>query len=322
LLFGRFSSGLPRTADLGRLRFFAFHLPVHAGCSAAGARLESERVRVHVPNGLVQARALCCWWGIEPMPLSIRSKLSLAQLLALLPNEQVTVLFTKHGLYQPPEHQQLQWMTQVIPQLNEQQLGAVLEETLRMSGTLRAAYPGSKWHYDERMQDFELCAAIDGYRLEPSAMNGGSKSYTLVAAEPTLAGTVAVEDDLTTALNASNLPDTANILALLNNSATAFAHQPPDYNACLAEARAALETLGISIARVRGGAPAGWGQALLFLRQNGLITPEEEKGIAGVYGFVSFGAHQHVALTEQEMTRLGRSLIISVCYFLVKEHNG
>lgn len=256
------------------------------------------------------------------MPLSIRSKLSFAQLLGLLPNEQLSILFPKHGLYAPPEHQKLQYLAEGIPQVGEQQLAGLLEEVLRTSGTLRAAYPGSKWHYDERMQDFELCASLDGYRLQPSSLNGGSKSYKLVPTEPVLDGTVAAEDDLTTALKASNLPDTANILALLSNSANAFKSQPPDYNACLAEARTALETLGISIARLRGGTPAGWGQALLFLRTSGLLTVEEEKGIAGVYGFVSFGAHQHVALSEQEMTRLGRSLIISVCYFLIKEHNG
>jgi hypothetical protein len=256
------------------------------------------------------------------MPLSIRSMLSFAQLLGLLPNEQLAILFPKHGLYAPPDHQKLQYLARGMPQLEEAKLWALLEEVLRTSGTLRSAYPSSKWHYDERMQDFELCAALDGYRLEPSSLNGGSKSYKLVATEPALEGTVAVEDDLTAALRASNLPDTENILALLNNSANAFKNQPPDYNACLAEARTALETLGISIARVRLGAPAGWGQALLFLRTSGLLTPEEEKGIAGVYGFVSFGAHQHVALSEQEMTRLGRSLIISICYFLVREHNG
>jgi hypothetical protein len=52
------------------------------------------------------------------------------------------------------------------------------------------------------------------------------------------------------------------------------------------------------------------------------MTEEEERGIAGVHRFVSPGAHRHVALSDQEMTRLGRSLIISICYFLIKEHNG
>ena len=60
---------------------------------------------------------------------------------------------------------------------------------------------------------------------------------------------------------------------------------------------------------------------LAYLRTSDLITEEEEKGIAGVYGFVSPGAHTPVGLSEQEMACLGRNLAVSMCYLLVKLHN-
>jgi hypothetical protein len=258
---------------------------------------------------------------ISAVPLSVRSKLSLAQLLALLSPELLALLFKKHGLNWPSQVQPLYWLTEVFSKLDEDRLGSLVEETLRTAGTLRAGYPGSKWHFDERLQDFKVCAALGGYHVVASD-GYNAKGYKLVPAEPSLPGAEAVEDDLTTALKASSLSETADILALLDKSAAAFTAHPPDYNACLAEARAALETLGIAIAKARGGTTLVWGDSLAFLRTSGFVTVEEEKGIAGVYRFVSPGAHKHVALDEQEMTRLGRSLVISMIYFLLKEHNG
>jgi hypothetical protein len=258
---------------------------------------------------------------LRTVPLSLRSKLSLAQLLALLSPDLLALLFKKHGLNWPSHVQPLQWLTEVLSKVDEPRLASLTEETLRTSGTLRASYTGSKWHFDERLQDFRVCAALDGYHVMPSD-GYNAKGYKLVPVEPSLPGADAVEDDLTSALKTSKLPETDDILALLEKSAAAFTAHPPDYNACLAEARAALETLGIAIAKARGGTTLVWGDSLAFLRTSGLVTVEEEKGIAGVYRFVSPGAHKHVALDEQEMTRLGRSLVISMIYFLLKEHNG
>lgn len=56
----------------------------------------------------------------------------------------------------------------------------------------------------------------------------------------------------------------------------------------------------------------------MHLRTSGLITEGEEKGLAGVFTFVSPGAHSPVGLSETEMVRLGRSLVVGMCYFLIK----
>ena len=61
-----------------------------------------------------------------------------------------------------------------------------------------------------------------------------------------------------------------------------------------------------------------WGSVLSFLKLVEFITQEEEKGLAGVYGFVSPGSHRPVGISEEEMARLGRSLALGMCWFLIK----
>ena len=113
----------------------------------------------------------------------------------------------------------------------------------------------------------------------------------------------------------------------MENSATAFRRSPPDYNGCLSNARVALQTLATAIANVRTTTHPGsfdetkWGQILAYLRTSGLITKSEEEGLAGVSSFVSPGAHTPVGISEEEFARLGRSLVASMCYFLVKRYN-
>lgn len=66
--------------------------------------------------------------------------------------------------------------------------------------------------------------------------------------------------------------------------------------------------------------PSKWGEVLAFLRSGGEITAEEEKGLAGVFGFLSPGAHRPVGIPEGQMTRLGRSFALNTCWFLLKNH--
>ena len=63
-----------------------------------------------------------------------------------------------------------------------------------------------------------------------------------------------------------------------------------------------------------------WGSVIGFLRQVEFITQEEEKGLAGVYGFVSPGSHRPLGIPEEQMARLGRSLALGMCWFLVKSY--
>jgi hypothetical protein len=54
----------------------------------------------------------------------------------------------------------------------------------------------------------------------------------------------------------------------------------------------------------------------------GIITQEQERGLTGVYGFVSPGAHRPIGISEEQMTWLGRSLAMSMSWFLLKRHRG
>lgn len=68
--------------------------------------------------------------------------------------------------------------------------------------------------------------------------------------------------------------------------------------------------------------PLKWGEVIAFLRNNGEITVEEEKGLAGVFGFLSPGAHRAVGISEDQMTRLGRSFALNMCWFLLKNYSA
>jgi hypothetical protein len=66
--------------------------------------------------------------------------------------------------------------------------------------------------------------------------------------------------------------------------------------------------------------PTKWGEVLAFLRVSGELTLEEERGLAGVFGFLSPGAHRPLGIPEDQMTRLGRSFALNMCWYLLKNH--
>jgi hypothetical protein len=136
-----------------------------------------------------------------------------------------------------------------------------------------------------------------------------------------------MEDDLVRALRQSAPPQYEAIIDKINDSAEAFRSSPPDYNAALTNARVALETLAVDVAAgvaqqhpgVATYNPTSWGSVIAFLRQCGEITVEEEKGLAGVFGFLSPGAHRPIGIPQEQMARLGRSFALNMCWFLL--HN-
>lgn len=202
----------------------------------------------------------------------------------------------------------------------EERIHSLLEEIVRTQGDLRYRVQ-PRYRYDERWDDLTRCLALDGYRVDEN-------QRTLTPIDPTIEGTLPADDALSQELKQSTLPQSEDILALMERSAQAFRQNPPDHNSALANARVALETLARAIAKARLAKHPGsfdetkWGQVLAYLRTSGLITDKEEQGLAGVHGFVSPGAHTPIGLTDEEMVRLGRSLVASMCYFLAKLHNS
>lgn len=247
-----------------------------------------------------------------------RTRHSLAQFLELQEPVVSIVLLSKYGV----QHlslspgQLLYGLLNKLRGLEERILMLVLAEVVATKGDLRARV-NPKYRFDERMHDLTQCLLLDGYIVQDAK---------LVQLDPSIADAAPLEDDLIVALQNSGATHAQEIIAKINDSAQSFRATPPDYNAALVNARVALETLAADVAtdvasRLPGPAaynPSRWGEILAFLRTQGEITPEEERGLAGVFGFLSPGAHRPVGIPDDQMTRLGRSFALNMCWFLLK----
>jgi hypothetical protein len=261
--------------------------------------------------------------------LDMRAMLSLCQYLALQDAACLRVLLEKQHMSEKFD-ELLDWHGRVFPALRatlseapSNQIHSLLAEIARTEDYLRSLATQG-WEdvgYRGRWEDLTYCLELIGYRV---------KDRKLVAVDPTIEGAIPIDDDLSAELRQSGLSEAEEILRMMENSGQAFKKVPPDCNACLNDARVALQTLATTIATARRTRhPATfnvtkWGQVLAYLRTSHFITENEEKAIAGVFTFLSPGSHipTRLGLTQHEMARLGRSLSASMCYFLIKLHNG
>jgi hypothetical protein len=249
--------------------------------------------------------------------ISQRTRLSLVQLLSLQEEAAVATLLAKYGADMPYRGSFFaEGLREVVQALPAEQALALAAEAVATRNAMRQPI-SPKGPFDERFADFERCLLLDGYAVMDRALR---------RTDPSLDSAPPVEDDLIAALLASSAPSRAEIVQKVQDSALAFRNAPPDYNAALTNARVALETMARDAAAgllAPGEAapyePSKWGSVLAFLKARGEITPEEERGLAGVYGFVSLGAHRSVGVSEEQMTRLGRTLALNMCWFLL--HN-
>lgn len=244
-----------------------------------------------------------------------RTRYSLAQFLGIHEPEFVVVLLGKHQLHSSVGDGQ--FLTDVLRSIRnaaDDKVLSLLEEVGRTSGDLRSRI-SPKYRHDERLSDLSRCLQLDGYVIEDKKLR---------QTDPSISDAPPLEDDLIEELKASGLSEADTIAKKINDSSESFRSSPPNYNACLNDIRVALETLARAIAatQVKADSPpyesTKWGSVLTFLKLVAFITQEEEKGLAGVYGFVSPGSHRPVGISEEEMARLGRSLTLGMCWFLVK----
>lgn len=249
-----------------------------------------------------------------------RTRHSLAQFLELQEPAVSIVLLGKYGVQHlslSPGHL-LQGLLNTLRALDDRTLMLLLTEVVASLGDLRVRV-NPRYRFDERLHDLTQCLLLDGYIVQDRKLS---------QTDPSIADAAPLEDDLVLALQGSGAPRAQEIIAKIGDSAESFRATPPDYNAALVNARVALETLAVDVAadvasRTPSPAsynPAKWGEVIAFLRTSGEITLEEEKGLAGVFGFLSPGAHRPVGLPEDQMTRLGRSFALNMCWFLLKNH--
>ena len=266
------------------------------------------------------------------MNLSSRSKLSFCQFLLLFPRPSLRLLLDKHGIpHELEEHYPRDATTALTESVGEgasaTQLGNLVQEIARTERTLRCDVE-PRYRFDQRWEDFLLCLELDGYRAERTQVLGGTTR--IVAVEPTIDGAAAVDDDLSQQIEATALSNADEIAQLLDSSATAFRNR--EFNACLTNARVALQTLATSVAQEHLGRARNenrrtfdersWGQVVAYLRTSGVITCDQEQGLTGVFSFLSPGAHTPIGFNEQEFARLGRSFAVNMCYFLTKRFNA
>lgn len=249
--------------------------------------------------------------------IGYRTRYSLAQFLELHEAPFVIVLASKHGIRISIEDGHLlSGLTSCLRYANDDQILSLVEEIVRTESDLRARVE-KKYRHEDRFGDLRRCLQLDGYIIE---------NKRLTQADPSISDAPSLDDDLLLELQASGLSDVEEIVAKINSSSGLFRASPPNYNACLNDIRIALETLAkaIAVAQQTASSPnyenTRWGSAIGFLQKVGFITQEEEKGLAGVYGFVSPGSHRSVGLSEEQMARLGRSLALGMCWFLVKSY--
>ncbi len=246
-----------------------------------------------------------------------RTRYSLAQLLEQQDPPLVAVLFGKHGARVSLHHGQMLYdILNIVRGLGDRPVLDVLAEVVATAGDLRSRI-NPKYRFDERMHDLTQCLALDGYTIEDKR---------LIQTDPSIADVPPIDDDLIQALQNCGAARKADIVQKINDSAQAFRTSPPDYNASLVNARVALETLASDIALDIASPgqpsfdPTKWGDVLRYLRESGEISVEEEHGLAGVFRFLSPGAHRPVGIPEVQMARLGRSFALNMCWFLLQNH--
>lgn len=256
--------------------------------------------------------------------LSSRTLISLSQFLALQTEEVTSLLLQKCGLMMPwAGLRGVHSILECLQTSNPAHIREVLDEVCHSTRMLRNGV-SPKYLYDERWTDLLRCLLLDGYHITGDYSSG----YVVATLDPTIEAVRPLDDDLTAELTRSNLRDRLEVIHLMKNSAEDFCKQPQDFNGALTSARVSLETLAKNIAEAfctstpMPGDPTKFGANIAYLRSHvDFLSEKEEKGIAGVYAFVSPGAHVPVGLTEEEMVRLGRTMIAAMCYFLIKRYN-
>lgn len=247
-----------------------------------------------------------------------RTRYSAAQFLGLQEVSVIRALLGKNGVDTSWMHPatMMENLIHVTTSTDDRTMMSVLDEITRTQKDLRSRV-SPKERFDERFDDLKKCLLLDGFVIE---------NKQLRTLDPSIRDAPPIDDELIAALQQSGLIRGPAVIQKINDSTESFRRPNPDFNASLTNARVALETLAGDIAQVRIQGiqpppnldPTSWGSILSCLRAIDFITAEEEKGLAGVFRFLSPGAHRPIGLPQDQMTRLGRTFALNMCWFLVK----
>lgn len=267
-------------------------------------------------------------------PFSNRTIISLCQLLGLQEKADIVLLLKKFNFpyndgFVSYDRGWINRLEESLNLANNEQILNLINEIITTKSVLRSNIQ-PRYRFDERWQDFKACLELDGYTINDDG--------ELVTIEPKIKGEAPIHDDLTAELEHSSLEHRSDIIQKLKDSADDFKKEPPDYNGCLNNARVALETIAKDIAEILPRENHvdydhnKWGSVIEYLSKVEFIDtnestntkdkPEnEEKGLTGVYKFISSGSHRPYGPNEKEIARLGRNFALGMCYLLVKRFN-
>lgn len=249
------------------------------------------------------------------MEISKRSKISLAQLLGAINNNDTHLILDKYDL-NPYASSSLIELSQEIQFASSNQVSNIILEIISTGKALRSKI-SPKPVYDQPFEEFRKSILLDGYIIDDN---------NIKSLDPNFEGREPVEDQLVIEVSQSNLDQFDEILDCISASASDFIKAHPDYNGSLTNIRIALETIVRKIALQKGFAAIStgntWGPSLAYLRTNGFLSDKEEKSLASIFTFISDGAHIPIGFSEEEFVRLGRNICASMCYFVIKKHNA
>lgn len=239
------------------------------------------------------------------MTLSNRTKISLEQLLGIIGVGVVNEILKKHNI------------TNISNMSSD--ITDFIQEIIETKNYLRnyikpAIVSAPATTFKERWSDFEKCLFLDGYKIETQ-----DDKTEIIPIEPQIDGFIAFEDELTKAINMSNLSQRNEINRYIVESAEAF--KKDDFTSCLSKSRIALETLIRMIAKEQYDEDKTWGGALKTLKEKGFLSKDKEAFMATTYTLISDGAHKPLGFDNNEYARFCRNQAIAQCYYIIKKYN-
>lgn len=197
----------------------------------------------------------------------------------MLPSQTAVVLLSKHGLRISIEtgRELFEINNAIRSQAHLPGCLSILDEVVRTNGDLSNQIR-PRYRFTERYDDLKRCLLLDGFLV---------RGRELVPIDPSISDSLPIEDDLVAGIKAADLDPDGEVVGKLNDSTEAFRRNPPDYNACLINARVALEAIARDVARRRFPSdpseydPTKWGFIVAYLRKQGFFSAEEKRVLLG-----------------------------------------
>lgn len=165
------------------------------------------------------------------MQISRRIKISLAQLLGVIDQQDATDILAKHGL-DSSTASSVSEISEEMKAANDKQLADLVLEVASTGKMLRNR-TSPKYAYENKYDEFRKSPLLDGYQIENKSVK---------ALDPNYEGKEPIEDALLDELEKSEIGNDGEVKECILASAADFLKTPSDFNGSLTNIRVALET--------------------------------------------------------------------------------